>query len=457
MPDLDRPFLKASVAAFDYAWLDRIIATLHGGAPSKWAILCVCFKDDPTSLPALDHHRKLFTNEGAGTMNMVEFFSDMSHGQVDVGDSKVFGWYRLDRPRSDYVGNVYPQPAGKLNRNGLLDAARAAATADKVDLSKFDGVVVSAFGGTDLCGWVGGMAALCDANSLQPSLLGQEMGHGYGLDHARLNGSTADYQDPWDVMSTAAWPDRQAANADYVSIGPGLNSACMRSRGWLDEKRVWTGPYAGFDTVVTLRPLHHRHLSGYLAAEVGPYLVELRVRERWDAAIPRPAVLIHRFQDNHSYLIPGSSGSEDLSEGDRFEVGSAVQVWRPHMVVQVLDVDEGGRTAKIQLSWRPAQLLEKFDVVGKIFGGVAVDGGGGVLVNGQFHPVPPRGPEYQLLSALAQALSTDVTPSVAAGTQYRRDLLRRVVGHALAMHAELDEVTHSPPGFRTTQPSHREG
>ena len=57
-----------------------------------------------------------------------------------------FGWYRLDRPRGDYVGNVYPQPDGKLNRNGLLDAAKAAATAAKAP--------------------------------------GQEMGHSYGLDHA---------------------------------------------------------------------------------------------------------------------------------------------------------------------------------------------------------------------------------------------------------------------------------
>jgi hypothetical protein len=324
-------------------------------------------------------------------MNMVEFFSDMSHGQIDVAVSKVFGWYRLDRPRGDYVGNVYPQPDGKLNRNGFLDAAKAAATAAKVDLSKFDGVVVSGFGGTDLCGWIGAMAALCDANSLQPSLLGQEMGHGYGLDHARLNGSTADYQDPWDVMSTAAWPDRQAPNTDYVSIGPGLNAACMRSRGWLDETRVWSGPYVGYDTVVTLRPLHHRHLSGYLAAEVGPYLVELRVRDRWDAAIPRAAVLVHRFADNHSYLMPASGGSEDLGEGEQFESGSADHIYRPHILVKVLDIDEGGRTANVRISWRPQQFPPNYEIVGHVFGAVTVDGGGGIIVNGKFHPVPPRG------------------------------------------------------------------
>ena len=52
----------------------------------------------------------------------------------------------MDRPRGDYVGSVYLQPDGKFNCNRLLDAAKAAATPAKV--------------------------------------LGQEMGHGYGLDHA---------------------------------------------------------------------------------------------------------------------------------------------------------------------------------------------------------------------------------------------------------------------------------
>jgi hypothetical protein len=249
-------------------------------------------------------------------------------------------------------------------------------------------------------------------------------------------------------MSTAAFPDRQAPNDDYVSIGPGLNASCMRSRGWLDEKRVWSGPYSGFDTTITLRPLHHRHLAGYLAAQVGPYLVEFRVRDRWDAAIPRAAVPVHRFEDNHSYLMPAVNGSEDLAEGDRFEVGRSDLVFRPHMVVKVLDIDEGSRTAKLQLSWRPRQLLENYEVVGRIFGGVAEDGSGGIFVNGHFHPVPPRGPEHELLSALSQYLSNDVTASVAAGTQLKRDLLRQVVRQALTLHASLEDVSHSPPGYQ---------
>ena len=58
----------------------------------------------------------------------------------------------MDRPRGDYVGSVYLQPDGKFNCNRLLDAAKAAATPAKV--------------------------------------LGQEMGHGYGLDHASMRSTS---------------------------------------------------------------------------------------------------------------------------------------------------------------------------------------------------------------------------------------------------------------------------
>lgn len=440
--------LNLGPIGIDYSWLTRLIGTLHGGTPSKWAVVCVCFADDPASLPSLDERQKLFTRLGNGTMNMLEFFSDMSHGKLNLDASKVFGWYRLSQRREDYVGNTYPEPAGKLNRNGLLDAARAIAAADLAESGPFDGIVVSAYGSTDLCGWVGGMAALCDDYSLQPSLLGQEMGHGYGLDHARRDGSEDDYRDPWDVMSTAAYPDREAPDDNYERIGPGLNAWSMRSRGWLDESRVWSGPYGGFDSVITLRPLHHRSLSGYLAAEVGQYLVEFRVRERWDAAIPRAAVLVHRFDSNHPYLMSAGNGNEDLVKGDRFESGPSNALLRPHVSVTVLDIDENNQTATLQLSWRPPHLPKDYDVVGRVVGGVAVDGGGGLIVNGVYHPVPPRGPENMLLGALAQYLATNVTASVAAGTQLKRDLIREVVRQALTLHASLEDVSESPPNYR---------
>jgi hypothetical protein len=145
----------------------------------------------------------------------------------------------------------------------------------------------------------------------------------------------------------------------------------MRSRGWLDETRVWQGPDAGFDETVTLRPLVRHDLPGYLAAEIpGGYLVEFRMREGWDGAIPRAAVLVHRFDSGHSYLMPGNMGTSDLVAGASFgdpepaNPPPVKSLFNSFERVDVLSIDAGAQEAKIRLRYRPAA---------RVPGGQAVD------------------------------------------------------------------------------------
>ena len=340
------------------AYLSPVIASFFSGLlarqRSPWLVIVIRFKDDPPILavktgpngPKVDllaHHRRLFTKAGTGTMNMVDYFLDNSHGKIDVSDSEVVGVYTIPYKRADYIGNVGPQP-GKINRGGVLDAGRAAASAHKIDLTKYAGVVVCGYTPLDLCGWVGGMAALCDLNSLSPDLLGQEMGHGYGSDHSGLDGSTAEYGDPWDTMST--WSPFSAGNADYSRIGPGLNAVNMRLRGWLNEDRVVVVPRT--DTVtrdVVLGPLHDRGLSA-AALDIAGFLVEFRMNDRWDAGIPRPCVLVHRVQGNRSYLMAGKSGENDLVAGSVFE---RLSLLGTSVTVTVSSIDEKARRATLRV------------------------------------------------------------------------------------------------------------
>lgn len=440
------------VHELDRSWIHALIAEIDGRVDSPWAVILTCFMDDPDELPARTLYERLFTTAGSGSLNMVEFFSDVSHGKLDLSGTEVFGWYRLDRPRSDYVGNVYPQPTGKLNRNGLLDAARAAATANGVDLTKFTGVVVVGHGSTDLCGWVGGMAALCDDNSLQPSLIGQEMGHGYGLDHSRRDGSPADYDDPWDVMSTAAWPAEEAPHPDYTNVGPALNAWNMRSRDWLDETRVAT-PSSGQFSLVQLRPLHRRDLPGYLAIEAGPYLVEFRVPERWDAGIDVGRVFVHRFASNQSYLMAGSNGQWSLGVGDTFEDDSPIGGTRVHLKVERIDTE--ARTADIAVSVRPGYRPPDL-VTGQLFGGIAVDGGGWILINGKIVKVPPRGPATKLLEIVVNYLNTEAVGNVRAAAELKQALAQRIVREGIRMVDEIEIVSEHPPGYEAIrEPRHR--
>jgi hypothetical protein len=319
---------------------------------SPWLVIVVRFQDDvllPYELPdgtkadRLALHRRLFTGSGTGSMNMVDYFHDVSHGKIDVSDSRVVGVYTIPYRRADYIGNVPPQP-GKINRGGVLDAGRAAAVAHKIDLTAYSGVVVCGYTPLDLCGWVGGMAALCDLNSLSPDLLGQEMGHGYGSDHSGLDGSTEEYGDPWDTMST--WSPYSAPHAEYGRIGPGLNAWNMRLRGWLNEDRVVVVPRDEPVTLdVVLGPLHDRGTQP-AAIDVNGYLVELRINDRWDAGIPRSCVLVHRAQGNRSYLMAGTDGSHDLVAGGRFEKHSFLGT---SVTVSVVSIDRARRRAVVRV------------------------------------------------------------------------------------------------------------
>ena len=233
---------------------------------TPWAILLTKFNDNNDEpFPRL-RYEEIFTTAGAGKWNMVDYFRDMSHGKLDLSGTQVFGWYTLDKATADYTGSGL-NPSG---RDELLQWAKDKATSEGVNLGDFHNVVVVLNSGRDLFGGLNGVVCGDDgANSafsgLSPSFLGQEMGHGYGLNHSRREGSTVDYTDPFDVMSVDAgrsaphpiYTDLDPFGQPVYEIGPGINAANMWSKGWLDMTRVWTDPgTARISTSVQLRPLH---------------------------------------------------------------------------------------------------------------------------------------------------------------------------------------------------------
>jgi len=169
---------------------------------SPWAILLCKFSDNDAEPYGRQRYLDLFTSSGAGKFGMVDFFADISHGQIDISSSQVFGWLTLTQKRSDYLG--------RPSRGDIINWARQAAAAAGIALAPFYNMVVVMNVQTDLFGSRAGVC--CDdgrltengMSGLSPSFLGQEMLHGYDLDHARLEGSAADYTDPFDIMSTAS-------------------------------------------------------------------------------------------------------------------------------------------------------------------------------------------------------------------------------------------------------------
>jgi M6 family metalloprotease-like protein len=434
---------------------------------TPWAVLRCKFKDNDSEPYGRQRYDDLFTSSGVGKLNMVDFFRDMSHGQLDLSGSRVFGWYTLDMNRSDYLAGLVAgltqdeiDAAITKARNDLIALARQAASADLTNNGPFFSVVVCMNVPTDLFG--GGTGAVCDdgrwpeetagpgMSSMSPSLLGQEMGHVYGLAHSRADGSTADYNDPWDVMSNAArfmsphpnFTDLDVRARPVFRLGPGLNAANMAGRGWLDESRVWSTSNESFDTVVTLRPLHRRDLSGFLAARLGKFLIEFRIKEGWDAALDRPAVLIHRFDGNQSYLMSASNGAQDVVTGGVFgtveTTSSHAAIFTGATGVEVVEINPNERFARIRLVQRPA--FEEPSLGGMLFGGAT---GGYLIVGKGIRRIPPDSPLTPILDQVAAYDSSEAIVSVHLRTAVRRETLSTIAS-LVKNHAQTLQTFQEP-------------
>jgi hypothetical protein len=413
---------------------------------TPWAILLCKFKDDDSEPygPGTQRFQDLFTSSGSGMFNMVDFFRDMSHDVLDLSGSKVFGWYTLNKNHSDYCGLKC--------RDDLITWARQAAVDDNVDLSKFFSVVVCMnYVPTDRFGGGSGMATDDgrDPNngmsSLSPSLLGQEMGHVYGLSHSRAHGSLEDYRDMWDVMSTANafmgdhpyFTDRDVRGQPVFLLGPGLNAANMWSRGWLDLSRVWKADDEEFGTTVELRPLHRRDLSGYLVARVGQYFFEFRMPEIWDAGIGIPVVLVHEFELGNSYILSGISGNQGLIRGDSFQIGYEDPLTlAPFLKVNVISINVAERKATLQVV-RRRDRRPRETVPGSILVGVTNDAGGLVIIGGKIVKIPPNSPLLPMVEALAVVQESESISNGAARDLLQRDALRSI---SVAANTQLQRM-----------------
>lgn len=206
---------------------------------------------------------QMFTTVGSGTMNVIDWFHDNTHGHIDMSGNAVFGWLQLTETVDGYTTK---RTNGTYGRTKIIDLGRAAAAAAGFDLSRFTAVVVVTNVEVDLFGGSGIVCCTAATAGKQvwerqtaPSVLCQEMIHSLGVyNHARRHGSNADYSDPYDVMSMFnAWPGHHPIDAT-IPVGPGLNAAFMKRCGWLDTTRA--APIGQ----VTLRPLHRRDLTGAL-------------------------------------------------------------------------------------------------------------------------------------------------------------------------------------------------
>jgi hypothetical protein len=317
----------------------------------NWAVILCRFQDDTDPNPSKIKYERFFTTLGKGSLNAVEYFQDMSHGRADSSGSKVFGWINLPLNKADYV---HPAAAGvgQLDRDNVVDYCKNAAISQGVELTEFSRVGILLNGIDELFGYDGYF--VCGSINFRGSGIQHEIGHGYGLQHARRFGSETDYTDPYDIMSVFSTP-YMTTHPEWEIVGPGLNAWNMRSLNWLDESRVWTNFRKSYSKTVELRPLYQPGLPGNLAVQVGRYLIEFRLKTKWDLRIKSSSVLIHTFTNTHSYIYPPTNRRAEIAgrlgmiKGDVFE--HKLDLLEPDFAarVEILSIDNRSKTAIIQL------------------------------------------------------------------------------------------------------------
>ena len=375
----------------------------------------------------------MFTDSGRGTMKVVDWFDDNSHGQVDMSGNQVFGWLTLNETVDQYRKK---RADGTYGRTSIIDLGRAAAVQARVDLAKFVAVVIVTNIEVDLFGGSG--FACCTAAragkqfweiQTAPSVLCQEIIHGLGIaDHSRRHGTDVDYRDPYDVMSMFLADPGHHPNDNNLPVGPGLNAAFMQRCGWLDQSR---GATPG---LVQLRPLHRRDLPGPLYATVGIYFVEYRASDRWDSGFP-PVVLVHYIAKNTSYLIA------ELQAGSEFKFGDPFNPFEPHGSINVDAIDQPSFTATITTSYSPGRTVPVAGPATSLFGTEFGDGGGFVIVGDHIVRIPPRSPELELVksaAAIANIGAIEVAPF------HKHAMLVEVLARAKAEIGEAYEHLTGP-------------
>ena len=102
------------------------------------AFLLVKFQGSNIEPLSLADATQIFTAAGRGTMNVVDWFQDNTHGHVDMSGNVVFGWLTLPQKQSDYTGSG----ANPAHRQDIINWGKQAAAAAGLNLSNFTAVVV---------------------------------------------------------------------------------------------------------------------------------------------------------------------------------------------------------------------------------------------------------------------------------------------------------------------------
>ena len=376
--------------------------------PQKCAVLLCKFTNsvnNPANDPAF--FWDMFTHRGGQSMN--DYFIDISNNIINLDGTQIFGWRTIPMTDAEYIA-ANPNRYNRIH--GVLPYFFP-----QVDPSKF-AMIITIFNGDVKDGGTWG-GVLVNFDSINGTFLGHEMGHNFGLNHSYDTSDRKDadwsgpgeYFDSYDIMS--AMNVYGVPHERYGSVGPRLCALYVDQQGWMPDAKKFHFNSGGGSSPVTIdiKSMSHAEQPGYQMVYLDDnYTIEFRTKEGWDASIPDTTILIHSKRNGLAYLEMSNPSTFDhaWSEGATWTNANPFMAvtggieYRVHVDKYFTDIFTA-RVTILGIVHPRKRILD--GLVGQIIGGVAVDGNGGIIVNGVYHPVPPRGPEYEILKNLSELAS----------------------------------------------------
>jgi hypothetical protein len=332
-------------------WSNPLYVDFADYSNKPWAVILCKFSDQSAEPYPPDFYREAFSEKGAGKRREFDYFREVSYGTLNMTGSKVFGWYAMPKHSTNDLSKLrFP-----TDRYKLADWGIEVAKANRVDLSHFYGVIVVFNSKTDsgaagrhhvVLGYTG--------KDWSPTFNCHEIGHGFDLEHSWSARPDIEYGDRWDIMSAMnVW----SFNSPFGANGPGMNACILNRLGSIPGPRLWTTDGASRGETIALAALNQPQSQGYLMVSIPlaagntaktAYVIEFRRKQKWDAGIPRDAVLVHEVRSNgYCYLL--SNLNDDGTSSSDLQPSQQIRLPEGNLFVNVKRIDTAVSTAIVEI------------------------------------------------------------------------------------------------------------